>query len=230
MSLSAELKSRLLSKGASLVGFADLKDIPAAYRDNKKYGISIAVALEPSIVHGIAEGPTQEYYAAYKSLNEQLDNLVLFTGDFLKGMGYEAVMKTTTEVVIDDHAIGTVLPHKTIATRAGLGWIGKCALLVTENFGSAIRISSVLTDAPLEVGKAINESRCGSCHNCVEACPGKAPMGINWELGKPREEFFNAFECRKAAREKAALVGIDGTLCGKCIEICPWTQRYLRRI
>jgi len=38
------------------------------------------------------------------------------------------------------------MPQKTIATRAGLGWIGKTALLITPQFGSAIRLNSVLTD------------------------------------------------------------------------------------
>ena len=45
----------------------------------------------------------------------------------------------------------TVMPHKTVAVHAGLGWIGKSALFVTEKYGSAVRLTSVLTDAPLSI-------------------------------------------------------------------------------
>ena len=49
----------------------------------------------------------------------------------------------------------TALPHKTIATRAGIGWIGKSALLVTAKYGSAIRLSSILTDTPIETASCL---------------------------------------------------------------------------
>jgi epoxyqueuosine reductase QueG len=225
--LSLILRNELVKKGASLIGFGDLGDVPSEQREEMPYGISIAVALNPYIILGIKNGPTQEYYAEYKRVNEQLDKLAVYVGRVLNDYGYKANLKTTTEVAVESSSYSTILPHKTVATRAGIGWIGKCALLVTKEFGSAIRISSVLTDAPLNVGTPINESQCGSCCACKLACPGNAPSGENWNVNKYRDSFFNAYSCRKAAREKAALVGIDSTICGKCIETCPWTRKYL---
>ena len=61
--------------------------------------------------------------------------------------------------------LGAELPHKTVATRAGIGWIGKCALLVTEKYGSAIRLTTVLTDMDLETDQPINGSKCGIAGN-----------------------------------------------------------------
>ena len=46
--------------------------------------------------------------------------------------------------------------HFGIATRAELGWIGKNCLLVTEKFGSAIRLSSLLTQVPLCCEEPVN--------------------------------------------------------------------------
>lgn len=57
--------------------------------------------------------------------------------------------------------------HFGIATRAELGWIGKNCLLVTEKFGSAIRLSSLLTQVPLCYEEPVNRSHCGACRICV---------------------------------------------------------------
>ncbi len=74
----------------------------------------------------------------------------------------------------------TELPHKTVATRAGLGWIGKCALLVTRQFGSAVRLTSFLTDAELECAVPVTQSACRGCTLCVDTCPAGAVSGRQW--------------------------------------------------
>lgn len=120
------------------------------------------------------------------------------------------------------------MPHKTVAVRAGLGWIGKCALLVTKQFGSAVRLTSVLTNAPLECDEPVEQSFCGDCSECVKSCPGGAVSGKLWAPGMDREELFSPLLCRKKARELAAqAINKEITLCGKCIECCPHTKKYL---
>jgi hypothetical protein len=156
--LSERLKNELTELGASLVGFADLRDIPENQREGFNYGISIAVAINPAIINGIGNGPTKEYYDEFNRLNSLLDSLDIKAEEIVKSDGYDALPKNRSNVRIDYRDRSTILPHKTVATRAGLGWIGKCALLVTEKFGSAIRISSVLTNAPLEIETPINQS------------------------------------------------------------------------
>jgi epoxyqueuosine reductase QueG len=122
----------------------------------------------------------------------------------------------------------TVLPHKTVATRAGIGWIGKSALLVTREYGSMIRLSSILTDAPLYFAEPIDDSACGGCTVCTKACPADAISGKRWQAGVAREDFFDALKCRKTASERAELgFGGGAIICGKCIVVCPYTQRYL---
>lgn len=120
-----------------------------------------------------------------------------------------------------------MLPHKTVATRAGLGWIGKNALLVTREFGSAVRISSVLTNAKLDTGTPVDRSICGDCNRCTDAGLGKAVSGELWSVDRHRDEIYNPHDCRRAARERAAKEGINATLCGMCIYVCPWTQKYI---
>jgi len=141
--------------------------------------------------------------------------------------GYTAFAQTRSRVGSGEMSLATLLPHKTVATRAGIGWIGKCALLVTEERGPMLRLSSILTDAPLATERLpINQSRCGNCKACVEACPGGAVSGKLWEKGMPREAFFDAEKCRDTARERSKRgFGGGATICGKCIEACPYARR-----
>jgi epoxyqueuosine reductase QueG len=220
------LREILHLSGASLVGFADLSQLDCSATNELSRGISIAVAMTPSIVRGISNGATLEYYEEYNKLNSLLKDLVDISCRKLESYGYTALGQTITAYT-QSGTYRTALPHKTVATRAGLGWIGKNALLVTKEYGSALRISSVLTDAPLEVATPINESECQGCNQCTSACFAKAIKGINWDISKDRDIFFDANTCRTVARERAARIGLDGAFCGKCIEICPYTQRYI---
>lgn len=223
----SRLIEKLKAEGADLVGFADIRDIDETSRKGYGYGISIAVRINPEIIQGIKDGPTHEYYSEYKRLNVLLDRLSIVAAEMLEENGFRAYPQTLDNVVEDESTWRTALPHKTLATKAGLGWIGKCALLVTPEYGSAVRITSVLTDAVPECGDPVTKSRCGDCTRCYNACPGNAVLGENWTRDTDRDKFFNPFDCRKAARARAAKVGIEATMCGACVYACPWTQKYI---
>ncbi len=221
-----ELSKYLESLGASLVGFADLSNVDTSSFNNMNYGIAFGIKIGSEIIEAITEGPTKEYYEEYNQLNKDLDNIVISCVKYIEGQGYNAIGQTSTYVTSDNKLI-TPLPHKTVATRAGLGWIGKNALLITHKYGSAIRISSVITNMPLLTDIPINESKCGTCTNCVDTCPASAIKGTLWNFASTRDELIDPFKCRKKARELSnAKIGIEVSLCGKCIEVCPFTKRY----
>jgi epoxyqueuosine reductase len=227
--LNEEITDFLKPPGASLVGFADLKEIDAAARDNFPYGICIAVALNPKVISGIKIGPTAAYRAEYKKVNALLDELAQQMVLFLLKKGYKAKLRPATFEEDKAH-LTAVLPHKTVATRAGIGWIGKSALLITREYGPAIRLVTVLTDAPVKPGKSIDKSLCTHCTHCVDACPAHAHTGKNWEAGMPREALYDAFACREMTRNLSQkLIGEAISICGLCITACPWTQRYIKR-
>lgn len=225
MSLTRELKQFLSDHGAKLIGIGC---IGGAAECEFPVGVSVALPLPEHLVEDLQEASTEEYYHVYHSLNRQLNELVLLGEAFLKDKGYNAYAQTTDRVKIEND-FRTALPHKTVAVRAGLGWIGKNGLLVTEKYGSAIRISSLLTNAPLECAEAVSKSRCGECNLCVKVCPAQALTGAAWEKGLERAAIVDVQKCfNKQIVIMKEKTGIEADLCGKCFAVCVYTKRYLQ--
>ena len=225
--LSTKIEHELIMNGASLVGFADVSDLSEDMTGGFPAAVSIAVRLDPSIVREISAGPTQRYYKEYVRLNGHLGNLCRRIAELLTTHGWRARAVEATADNFDTRTLSMQVQHKTIATRAGLGWIGKSALLITEEYGPAVRLGSVLTDTELETSKPIDMSRCGDCHKCVDKCPAGAIAGRNWRIGDRRELIYDAFACRDMAKNLSGEQGIASAICGICINVCPWTQKYI---
>lgn len=147
MNLSEELRNVLSAEGAELIGYGTLTD---EICPDYPVGVSVALSVPLHILNDLEDGPTKAYYDMYYEWNERLNQIVRAGEQFLTHNGYQALALTTDAVTIDKEWKSR-LPHKTVATRSGLGWIGKNGLLVTSEFGPAVRISSILTDAPLAV-------------------------------------------------------------------------------
>jgi epoxyqueuosine reductase len=222
-------ESTLREKGAHLVGFANVSMLPSRVTGELPRAVSIGVALDPNVVREISSGPTRRYYAEYKRVNDLLASLCEWAAGILIQAGYQAEAVRATTDKFDPVNLSTRTQHKSIATRAGLGWIGKSALLITKEYGPAVRFGSVLTDAEFKTAEPVDESHCGDCHQCVDLCPAKAIKGHNWCVGDPREAMYNAFACRDMAKRLSGEQGIVSTICGICINACPWTQKYLSR-
>lgn len=226
MDFSEELRDKLIEKGAAIVGYADLTALPANIRGEFNYGVSIAVALNPAIVSEIPSGPHLDYYEEYKNVNSRLRGLCDYAAALITEKGFRALPVRIKQ----DGNYRTPLPYKTTATLAGVGWIGKNALLVTEKYGSAVRLTSVLTDMPFQTGTPFTESRCGACTQCVSLCPAKAIGGKTWHVGVDRDELVDPFACKAAVIKRGEPFALTEATCGMCIAVCPYTQKYIRTI
>jgi epoxyqueuosine reductase len=77
---------------------------------------------------------------------------------------------------------GTLL-EKELAQRAGLGWIGKNTVLITEEFGSWVFLGEILLDIELKTDEK-TDNKCGDCKICLGSCPSDAlarPYSLNIE-------------------------------------------------
>jgi epoxyqueuosine reductase QueG len=181
----------------------------------------MALRLAPEVFEPLEQMPTPAYQQAYLDLNAQLDAMAAQVVSLLTAAGFRAAANPATRGQVNRETLSTPFPHKTAATRAGLGWIGKCALLVTPQLGPALRLVSVLTDAPLAVGQPVTESECGDCTACQDACQGGAVLGANWRVGMERAEFFDAFACARHLDAIERTRGIVWGRCGICMAVCP---------
>ncbi|MBN1435232.1 epoxyqueuosine reductase [Candidatus Fermentibacterales bacterium] len=226
--LTETLRSGVLALGAGLVGFADLLvlDRPPFGRELSR-AVSIAVPLDREVVRRVSRGPDALYAREYDRANGELERIARACAMVLSGMGYRALAMEPTCTPPEGSADTTPLPHKTVATLAGLGWIGRCALLVTPGFGSALRLCSVLTDAPLDAGEPWTDSACGDCYECAERCPGGAVRGEAWRQGVSRERLYDHAACRRTAEELSREAGLGSmAICGICMSVCPFTRAY----
>ncbi|MFD1319255.1 tRNA epoxyqueuosine(34) reductase QueG [Loigolactobacillus zhaoyuanensis] len=63
-----------------------------------------------------------------------------------------------------------------VAQRAGMGFIGRNGLLVTEEFGSFVYIGEIITNIPFAPDPPV-ENQCGTCTRCIDYCPPQALLG-----------------------------------------------------
>lgn len=227
--IEAIIRSHLTSSNRHTIGFSHLDGLLPKIFETLDYGITIGIKLDDSIVEDIKEGPTVEYLEHYTKLNTTLNKIALDVKEMLNEDGnkseiIKATIKPGEEKKYQNYikTLSVDFPHKTAATRSGLGWIGKSALFISKEFGPRIRLVTVLTERKLNVGQPIDESQCGSCDICVRKCPAQAPSGKPWSVGMLREDFFDAFKCRRTAKEMAKhRIGVDDAICGICIAVCP---------
>ncbi|WP_419920908.1 epoxyqueuosine reductase [Candidatus Poriferisodalis sp.] len=63
------------------------------------------------------------------------------------------------------------LVDRAAAARAGLGWLGRNTMLLSDELGSWTVLGAVVTTAVLPVAGALQPDGCGSCRRCSVACP-----------------------------------------------------------
>lgn len=228
--LLARLEAYLATLGLAQWGYAETEGLFGGEWGAWSRAISIAVELPPERLAGVQEGPTPVYFATYEEVNARLGELTQAIAAWLQEAGYAArafpVTVTATELdSFPGQPLTAAVQHKTVATRAGLGWIGRSALLITRRYGPRVRLGTVFTTLPLPVAEPLRASACGRCTRCVEACPAGAIRGAAWQEGLPREELVDALACRATAeRLLLACVGAHNAVCGVCIAVCPYSR------
>lgn len=233
MNIILEIVQRhLIPEENYIYGFADLTGLLQNKFTGFNYGISIGRKLDYKIVDKVINGPTPEYYSHYRQINEEL---ALLTGKIsedlnkndIETLNIEPTVSTSELDSIYFKTLRTDLSHKMVATRAGLGWIGKSDLFISKEFGPRLRLVSILLKTPLKSkSKPIEISRCGNCNICVVVCPAKAANRKLWDITVDREEFFDPWKCRdQCAGFGRSRLGIDARICGICVAACPVGQK-----
>ena len=210
-----ELISELNTRGATNIKVVDISMLSV----NENHGYSVAILIEivlsPSYIFRLSKENIIDH-SEFGEKEHLTHELAEWTANFIIAKGYKAFALSDRNLIhgfFDTTTKTSSLPHKKIAILAGLGWIGKNNLLVTQEYGSALCMCTVLTNAPLPTeNKSIIMPKCGECTVCKEICPAGVIHGTPWKIGMNRDLIVDVYHC---------------VACLKCLANCPWTQRYM---
>lgn len=182
------------------------------------YAILLIKALPKEYIDKLNR-ETETDYTVFVNSENTTDELADKLAAVIQKEGYKAISQSENGIGIrgeyDEKTKSSILPHKKIAIMTGVGWIGKNNLLVTEKYGAAFSMCSVLTDMPLyaERTKAVLSNRCGDCNLCARICPVQAIHGKKWKPGISREDIVDVYRC---------------VTCLKCLAGCRYSIIYSR--
>ena len=220
-SLQAELKTLASELGADLVGFCAFDAPPYSEAPNLTHAISIAVKLADGVLSTIDGAPSFMYFQHYRTANALLDNIGFRLARALEKHGFTALPVAASQSLGKNNPYRGLVAHKTAAVLSGLGFVGKSGLFLSTEYGSKVRLATILTDCPVQSERPVIENGCGNCTVCQKACPAGAIYG---ELPTANgERNFDAEKCSKYMKEHFQDIG-RGSVCGVCIKVCPKNQ------
>lgn len=134
--------------------------------------------------------------------------------DYIRQLGYSARAHHFSNYQV------LVVP---VAVDCGLGELSRAGFLLTKEYGSGVRLSVVTTDMPLAYDEPIDigvQSFCEQCLICAEECPsGAIPLG--------EKTLHNGVMKWKLDEQKCySYWHVNGTDCGICAVVCPWTKPH----
>ena len=190
------LKNLAKSLGADLVGFCELGENTSSIAKNLTCGISIGVKLSSAVLKTIDSAPTYVYFQHYRTANTLLDQITFRLAREIEKLGFSALPVAGSQSQGKENPYSGVIPHKTVAVLSGLGFVGKSGLFLSTEYGSQVRLGTILTDMPLKSELPLVENGCGKCDLCAQNCPAGAIYGT-----LPTTDGKRNFDAEKCSRD-----------------------------
>lgn len=198
-----------------IYGYANL--IYSKY--GKKYASALVFAVpyyQRFTLHNYSEMAFEEAINQAKKIVNELQ------GELIVVLNNHNIKYTITPIgQKDEENLLAPFSFKYAAVKAGLGWIGKNNLLITEQYGPQQRLGTILIDYIAKDYGISKLSKCpNECNRCVDICPYHAIKGTEWHPKIKREEMIDYQLCNK---ERSKFIEKHGrkNACGLCMSVCP---------
>ena len=181
--LTRGVKNVALEHGADLVGVVGAADLPEHEEEISKMLSSSKSVMVVASRHSLAaiRSPNNEV-AQFDTIHSygQAERAAHRAARFLESEGYPSLAVPAfipIDMAAPKKGMRGEICWRRAGVRSGLGSYGENGLLVTKEFGAAIRISGLVTTADLEANPPLEEDVCDHCMRCVEGCPASALSG-----------------------------------------------------
>lgn len=166
--------------------------------------------------HGYADGQRAKVasYALARDYHLTIKEMLAELAERLKSIAPDIRFRAFTD--------SAPVAEKTLAVRAGFGWIGRQSLVVNPEFGTMLLLGElVISEDVDEYSEPMRGVGCGSCRACVDSCPNGAILD-NRLIDTRR-----CISCRTIEREwEGDAVDFDGWIfgCDACQSACPFNR------
>ncbi|MGG7145744.1 hypothetical protein ACQPVA_03040 [Clostridium butyricum] len=155
-------------------------------KENRGYNVAILIGmiLSSDYISRLSKENKIDY-SEFKEKEHRAGDLAKWVADFIIAKGYKAFAQSDKNLIYgiyEETTKTTPLQHKKVAILSGLGWIGKNNLLVTKEYGSALCMCTVLTNALLPTeNPSIIKPKCSECTICKDIWPTSGIHGCIWD-------------------------------------------------
>ena len=203
------IKAKAIELGAGVVGICEIKDrhMMEGSKTEHKYAISLGVPMDREIMK---TAPTAKASKEVQRVYTLVSRLTVDMARYVRSLGWPA-----QGLPINSSSDFLQIP---IAVDAGLGQLGKHGSLICKEYGSNLRLTTMITSMPLEIDEPEDiavDDVCLKCKACTNMCPPDAISDQKqWVRGV--EKWYVDFD-------KCAPYFSDNYGCSICMEVCPWS-------
>ena len=155
MDLTKEVKDRVLKANIQLVGVTPVERLSGAPEGRRPTDIlptaKNVIVAAVHVLDSVYDLPytRYEYTNQFFILNSRLNSMTTNVCEFLESKGYRNIPIPAAHPRVNKDLCG-ILSHRHAAVRAGIGEFALNNMLTTPQYGSKVRLVTIVTEAELE--------------------------------------------------------------------------------
>jgi epoxyqueuosine reductase len=221
LNLVEEVKGRVLAEGMDLVGITPVRRLENAPEGRRPADIlptaQSAIVAAVHVLDSVWDLPytRYEYTNQFFVLNSMLNSMAFKLSRYLESQGYRTIPIPAAYPRINKLMCG-VFSHRHAAVQAGLGELALNNLLTTPQFGSRVRLVTIVTESFLEPDSPFEEKLCQAMRTeCQLACVKNCPVHAISEDG-----VVDKAKCLHYQEQIMPWSAVE-LRCGVCVASCP---------